>query len=173
VLGSLRYAIDHLGESLKLIVALGHSGCGAVSDAVDIFLHPRDYLTLVSKHTVRTILDRLLVVVQASAQKLADVYGRAVAERAGYREALIELAVVTNTALTAYAIRQEIGNREPDGLQAVFGVYLLTTRQLWAPHEGDANATGLAYPPAGPESFATLANIIARSQRIAGMLGPT
>jgi len=45
-LGSLRYAIDHLGGSLKLIVVLGHSGCGAVSAAVDVFLNPADYLSL-------------------------------------------------------------------------------------------------------------------------------
>src|SRR3954449_9207978 len=37
-LGSLRYAAEHLGGSLKLIVVLGHSGCGAVSAAVDVFL---------------------------------------------------------------------------------------------------------------------------------------
>ena len=38
VLGSLKYAVDHLGGSLKLIVVLGHSGCGAVTAAVDVFL---------------------------------------------------------------------------------------------------------------------------------------
>jgi carbonic anhydrase len=39
-LGSLRYAIEHLRHSLRLIVVLGHSGCGAVSAAVDAFLEP-------------------------------------------------------------------------------------------------------------------------------------
>ena len=37
VLGSLEYAVDHLGGNLKLVVVLGHSGCGAVSAAVDAF----------------------------------------------------------------------------------------------------------------------------------------
>src|SRR4029450_8434291 len=32
--GSLKYAADHLSDSLKLVVVLGHSGCGAVSAAV-------------------------------------------------------------------------------------------------------------------------------------------
>jgi carbonic anhydrase len=41
VLGSLKYAIDHLGDSLKIFVVLGHSGCGAVSAAVDLFLDPQ------------------------------------------------------------------------------------------------------------------------------------
>ena len=29
VLGSLKYAIEHLGGSVKIIAVLGHSGCGA------------------------------------------------------------------------------------------------------------------------------------------------
>jgi carbonic anhydrase len=40
VLGSLKYAVEHLAGSLKLIVVLGHSGCGALTAAVDIFLLP-------------------------------------------------------------------------------------------------------------------------------------
>jgi carbonic anhydrase len=170
-LGSLRYAMDHLGGSLKLIVALGHSGCGAVSAAVDVFLKPRDYLAFVSKHAVRNILDRLLVVVQASAQKLADVYGRSVVERPGYRDALIETAIVTNAALTAYTIQQEISSTEPAGLQAVYGVYLLATRQVWAPREEGATSTGLAHPPADAQSFVAFADVLVKSERIVGILG--
>jgi carbonic anhydrase len=66
VLGSFRYAIEHLGEGLKLIVVLGHSGCGAVSAAVDVFLNPGEYLSFVDRHSLREVLDRLLVVVRAS-----------------------------------------------------------------------------------------------------------
>jgi carbonic anhydrase len=46
VRGSLKYALEHLGASLKLIVVLGHSGCGAVTEAVDVFLDPSGYLAL-------------------------------------------------------------------------------------------------------------------------------
>src|SRR6185295_12731259 len=106
-LGSLKYAVDKLGESLKLIVVLGHSGCGAVSAAVDIMLQPHSYLALAAKHTLRNILDRLLVVVHASAKRLAAVYGSDVARRARYREALIETAVVSNAALSAFTADQE------------------------------------------------------------------
>ncbi len=38
VLGSLKYAVEQLGGTLKLIVVLGHSGCGALTTAVDVFL---------------------------------------------------------------------------------------------------------------------------------------
>ena len=53
VLGSLSYAVDHLGGSLKLVVVLGHSGCGAVSAAVDVVLNPQTYLALAEKHALR------------------------------------------------------------------------------------------------------------------------
>src|SRR3982751_4951775 len=55
-MGSLKYAIDHLGDSLKLIVVLGHSACGAVKGAVDVFLNPRTYLELARNHALRNIL---------------------------------------------------------------------------------------------------------------------
>ena len=75
VRGSLNYAIDHLGESLKLIVVLGHSACGAVTAAVDVFLDPAGYLALASKHAIRSIVDRLLFIVDASAKKMAATFG--------------------------------------------------------------------------------------------------
>ena len=60
VLGSLWYALEHLHESLRLVVILGHSGCGAVSAAVDAFLHPLGYISVSTSYSLRGILDRLL-----------------------------------------------------------------------------------------------------------------
>jgi carbonic anhydrase len=102
VLGSLKYAIEHLGGSLKVVVVLGHSGCGALSAAVDVFLEPARYLALATSHPLRNILDRLLVVVQASAKKLLEAFGPDVIRKAGYRNALIESSIITNAALGAY-----------------------------------------------------------------------
>jgi hypothetical protein len=53
VRGSLKYALEHLGDSLKRVVVLGHSGCGAVGAAVDVFLDPAGYLGLAAQHAVR------------------------------------------------------------------------------------------------------------------------
>src|SRR6476619_159907 len=53
VLGSLKYAVDHLGGSLKLVAVLGHSGCGALTAAVDVFLNPADYFPIVTKPSLR------------------------------------------------------------------------------------------------------------------------
>ncbi len=86
VLGSLRYAVENLGGSLKLIVALGHSGCGALSTAVDVFLDPSGYLALATKPTLRNILDRSLLSVQTSASKLLAVFGPDVVHSPGYKK---------------------------------------------------------------------------------------
>ena len=70
VLGSLKYAVEHLSGSLRLVVILAHSGCGALTAAVDVFLEPAAYLALATQHALRNILDRQLIVVQACAKTL-------------------------------------------------------------------------------------------------------
>lgn len=170
VLGSLRYAVDHLGGSLKLVVVLGHSGCGAVSAAVDVFLNPGAYLAFTSRHSLRTILDRLLVVIHATAKKMAEVHGPGVAERRGYRTALIEGSVAANAALAAYTVQHEIGVGEQHGLRAAYGVYLLSARQVWAPRIGSPESGGLADPPGDLAAFGDFADALVRSERITTLL---
>jgi carbonic anhydrase len=169
VLGSLKYAVDHLSESLKLIVVLGHSGCGALTAAVDVFLNPADYLPLATKHSLRNILDGLLVVVQASAKRIQEVFGSDVSQHPGYRKALIETSIVTNAALAAYSIQQEFGT-DPTGLQAVYGVYLLETRQVWAPRVSEMKGIGLAAAPQDLAGFRELGTAILQSDRIASLI---
>jgi carbonic anhydrase len=166
VLGTLRYAVDHLGGTLKLIVVLGHSGCGAVTTAVDVFLKPSEYLNIAAKHSIRNILDRLLLVVQASASKLLTVFGPDVAHNPGYRQALIEASIVTNAALAAYSIQKEFVVSGLSELQAAYGVYLLESREVWAPRPGHTDGVGLAAVPHDPSGFADLGDAIAKSARI-------
>jgi carbonic anhydrase len=170
VLGSLRYAVDHLGGTL-LIVVLGHSGCGALTTAVDVFLNPRDYLTIAAKHSSRNILDRSLIVVQASANKLLSAFGPGVTRNPGYRRALIEASIVTNAALSAYSIQQEFITQDLPELQAAYGVYVLETREVWAPRSGNTKGTGLASPPRDLAEFAEFADAVVRSERIASYIG--
>jgi carbonic anhydrase len=170
VLGSLKYAVDHLSGSLKLIVVLGHSGCGALTSAVDVFLNPTDYLPLAAKHSLRNVLDGLLVVVQACAKRIQEVFGSDVSQHPGYRKALIEASIVTNAALAAYSIQQEFGTNDPTGLQAVYGVYLLETRQVWAPRVSEMKGIGLAPAPRDPAGFSELGNAILQSDRIASLI---
>jgi carbonic anhydrase len=170
VLGSLKYAYDHLGDSLRLIVVLGHSGCGALTAAVDVFMNPAAYLPLATKHSLRTILDGLLVVVQASAKKFHDVLGPDVSRRPGYRAALIEASIVTNAALAAYAIQQEFDAAHATGLQTAYGVYLLDARRVWAPRVGEPSEFGLARALREPSGFAELGDALLRSDRISSLM---
>jgi carbonic anhydrase len=170
VLGSLKYAVEHLGGTLKLIVVLGHSGCGALTAAVDVFLNPGDYLALAAKHSLRSILDRSLLVVQASANKLLSAFGSDVVHSPGYRRALIEASIVTNAALSAHSIQQEFVASELPELQAVYGVYLLETREVWAPRLGNIKGVGLAAAPLDLAGFADLGNAVVQSDRIASYL---
>jgi len=170
VLGSLKYAVEHLGGTLKLIVVLGHSGCGAITTAVDVFLNPGDYLTVATKHSLRNILDRSLLVIQASANKLLSTFGSDVARNPGYRQALIEASIVTNAALAAYSIQQEFEASEQTEMRAVYGVYLLETREVWAPRLGNVKGIGLAAAPRDLAGFADLGNAVVQSERIASYI---
>jgi carbonic anhydrase len=170
VLGSLKYAVDYLGGSLRLIVVLGHSGCGAVTTAVDVFLQPAKYLPLATKHSLRSIVDRLLVVVQAAARQLLRTFGHEVESHPGFREALIEASIMTNAALAAYSIQQELGS---PALRAVYGVYVLETRHVWAPGPGGTEGPSLAAPPGDASQFAEFTEAVVRSDRIRRLLGPS
>ena len=171
VLGSLKYAVDNLGGTLKLIVVLGHSGCGALTAAVDVFLNPGDYLTIAAKHSIRNILDRSLIVVHASANKLLSAFGPGVTRNPGYRRALIEASIVTNAAFSAYSIQQDSITQDLPELQVVYGVYVLETREVWAPRSGNTKGTGLASPPRDVAEFAEFADAVVRSERIASYIG--
>ena len=170
VLGSLKYAVEHLGGTLKLIVVLGHSGCGALTTAVEMFLNPGDYLTLATKHSLRNILDRTLLVVQASANKLLSAFGPEVVRNPGYRQALVEASIVTNAALAAYSIQQEFESIGQTDMRAVYGVYLLETREVWAPRLGNTKGTGLAEAPHDAAGFIDLGNAVVQSERISSYI---
>jgi carbonic anhydrase len=172
VLGSLNYAADNLRGSLKLIVVLGHSGCGALTTAVDVFLNPPNYLPLVTMHSLRRILDGLLVVVQASARRFQSAFGPEISHHPRYREALTEASIVTNAALAAHSIQQEFGTSDPAELQTVYGVYLLETRQVWTPHVSEKKGIGMAIAPRDPAGFIELGSAILQSDRIRSLLQP-
>ena len=173
VRGSLKYALEHLGNSLKLIVVLGHSQCGAVTEAVDVFLDPSGYLGLTAKHSIRGLIDRLQVVVQASARRMESMFGSDVAQRPGYRDALIEVAVVSNAALAAHTLQREMTNEAASVVEAAYGVYLLSERSVWAPRCGSAEESGLARPPKDAQGFVDFSDAVLGSERIQAILAGT
>ena len=135
-----------------------------------MFLSPGDYLPLATKHTLRGILDRSLLAVQTSARKLQAVFGPDVVTSPGYRKALIEVSIATNAALAAYSIQEELRSGELTEIQAVYGVYLLETRQIWAPRIDGPDGDGLAAAPRNLAGFVELGEAIVKSQRIKALL---
>ena len=119
-LGSIDYAVNQLGASLKLLVVLGHSTCGAVSAAVNSYLAPKDYASIAFTHSLRSLVDRIQVAVRGAATALERVAGASAARHPSYRAALVEAAVYLNAAITAFDVRREVdrlgGNARPGRL---------------------------------------------------------
>ncbi len=170
VRGSLNYAIEHLGDSLRLLVVLGHSGCGAVTAAVDSFLNPSSYLELASKHAVRMVVDRLLINVHAAARRLEEAFGPEITRHPRYREALIEISVISNAALGAYTLQEQIGREGEMGIQTAYGAYGIAERTIWAPRSGGDEVVGLAKPPSDAAGFVEFGDAVLKSARISSLL---
>ncbi len=102
---------------------------------------------------------------------MAATFGPDVARHPRYREALIEVAMVTNAALAAHALQREIERRGAQGVRSAYGVYVLTERSVWAPRRGTDEVMGLAGPPDDAQGFVELGDAILRSRRIASLLG--
>ncbi len=171
VVGSLSYAVDHLKGSLRTIVVLGHSRCGAVSAAVDVYLKPAKYLEIVQHKDLRCIVDRTLVVVQLAASWLERNNGLEVVSRPGYRTALIEVAIVLNAALTAFGLRPSLGLTPRSAIDVVYGVYLLEERLVWSPRvERGPDWFGLTPAPRDANEFVELCGLLVSCSRITALL---
>jgi carbonic anhydrase len=131
-LGSIDYAVEHLGSNLKVIVVLGHSQCGAVTAAVDAFLKPVDYLGLASSHQIRSIVNAIFPAVRGAAVSLSRIWGEEVSELPGFRSALIECSVIFNAAFMASILGKTFSEPKKDR-RVVFGVYDLGTRRVHVP----------------------------------------
>ncbi len=164
-LGSLHYAVHHFPNTLKLIVVLAHGGCGAVTEAVDIYLQPSRYLQIANDFPIRSIEDQILVTVRVAAMTMEALYGPDVVHKPECRSALIEAGTVLNAAWSAYCLRLGIGSDFP-GLDVVFGTYDLSTRYVRMPLSPPGAITeeekGLFTPPEDVEGFRQL------SRRICG-----
>jgi carbonic anhydrase len=172
-LGSIEYAVGNF-ESVRLLVVLGHSGCGAVTAAVDAYLHPTRYPEVASTQALRCIVDAILVGVRSAAQALHDHQGADVEHRPGYGAALVETAVALNAAMTAWSLRQELTRLPDRGIEVVFGVYDLVDRLVGlpidAPHVPSTASGGLRPAPREVADFAGLAKDIVTGRRIGALL---
>jgi len=170
-IGSIDFAVDKL-DSIRLLVVLGHTSCQAVGAAVDAYLAPASYLGVAAQLPLRAIIDSLLPAVICAHAAMTEVYGRDVASRPGYRNALAELSVIVNSALTANVLRQTFAGRLGDSLDVVYAIYNLSTRVVGRPSETDADIwePGLTAPPDEESDVVTLGRDLARTPFIVGLL---
>jgi carbonic anhydrase len=165
--GSIDYAVRHLGQSLQVAVVLGHSGCGAVAAAVAGYETPADYVDIACTHSLRSLVDRIQIAARGAAKALRETAGPDAAQHPHYRQALVEVAVYLNAALTAYDLQREIrGVGGSSALPVVFGVCDLGDLRVRALPEVPAK-TGASAPmtfanaPERAEDFVSLAAQVA------------
>ena len=133
--------LHHLAESVRIIVVLGHTNCGAVSAAVDTYLNPWAYLTTAPSSALRSILDRLFVPVRKAASALETIWGADAATQPNYRAALIETAVAVNAMQSAYKLRLALEQEDRKEIQVVYGIFDLVTHRVWTAPPADSRAT--------------------------------
>jgi carbonic anhydrase len=131
-LGSVDYAVRHMADTVKFVLVLGHSGCGAVTAAVDAYLNPSDFSDIASTHALRSLINRVMIAVRSAAKGLQTAAGPAVINHPGYRQALIELAIYVNAAVTAFDLRRELANLQLTDMRVVYGVYDLESLRVHA-----------------------------------------
>jgi carbonic anhydrase len=172
-LGSLRYAVMHFPKTLKLLVVLAHTKCGAVTEAVDVYLRPGRYLDMAHDFPIRSIEDQILVAVRVAALALEALYGLDITRKPECRDALLEAAVILNAAWTAFVLQLEFGRDFPE-LGVVFGAYDLVTRHVRLPlsrvGELSEEEKGLFTPPVDSEGFRELARKICGGPLVRSLL---
>ena len=173
-LGSLRYAVLHFPATLKLLVVLAHARCGAVTEAVDVYLQPGRYLEIATDYSIRSIEDQILVAVRVAAMSMEMLYGHDVLSKPEIRPALLEAAVILNAAWTAYCLRTEFRTEFPD-LGVVYGAYDLASRHVRLPLSPPGSLTeeekGLFAPPEDAEGFRELSRRICGSELVQSLIG--
>jgi carbonic anhydrase len=173
-LGSLRYAVLHFPATLKLLVVLAHARCGAVTEAVDVYLEPGRYLDIATDYSIRSIEDQILVAVRVAALSMELVYGHEILRNPQIRTALLEAAVVLNAAWTAYCLRKEFQGEFPD-LGVVYGAYDIASRQVRLPlslsNEVTEEEKGLFVPPGDVDGFRDLSRRICSGKLVQSLLG--
>jgi len=172
--GSIDYAVRNLGESLKVAVVLGHSGCGAVTAAVAGHEAPADYVDIAFSHALRSLVDRIQIAVRGASKALREIAGNDVRQNPGYRKALVEVAVYLNAAVTAYDLAREIHGLGRTDLRVVYGVCDLGDLRVRAlPDATVARQAGramFAEAPERAEDFIELGNTISAQVIASGAL---
>ena len=167
-LGSIEYALHNFRDSLRLLVVLGHTGCGAVAAAVDAYLNPTTHNSAAFTRSLRAVVNHVLVAVRGGAMSLEEFWGHGVTADPGYRDALVEVSVYLNAGMTAFHLREEVQPAEALA-RTVYGVFDLATCRVIGPDldPGTDDTSKLAAAPGHPDELVALGRQIAASPMVA------
>ncbi|QDT90208.1 carbonic anhydrase [Gimesia algae] len=129
-LGSITYAVEHF-PTVEGVVVLGHTGCGAVSAAVDQYLNPRPDTTP-ADNTIRSLISSITPSVEIAASALSSnpdlLQGRLLRESLD-RTRLIDTSIFVNAAVMAWKI-QEYVKRLSRKVPVWYGIYDLASCRI-------------------------------------------
>jgi carbonic anhydrase len=160
-LGSVDYAVTQLRSTIQSAVVLGHTGCGAVTAAVDIYLSPSNFADIAFSHAVRSLVDRIMLSVRGAARALEAVHGSKIHKHKRYREWLISTSIYLNSAVTAYDLQREV-NSITKGLTVSYTVYDMAWTRIAAlpirSSDDVANVPRFLAAPKHADEFIELSN---------------
>ncbi|MFV0441983.1 MAG: carbonic anhydrase [Planctomycetaceae bacterium] len=164
-LGSVDYAVSQLSETMRTGIVLGHTGCGAVTAAVDMYLAPSEYTSLSVRHPVRSLVDRIMLAVRAASRALNERFRGVDPQSPEHRERLITTAVYLNAAVTAFDVSREVHDIVGQKVGIAYSVYNVSRSRVSAlPLTGaDGDVPAFLASPQSANAFEDLAaEIVAR-----------
>jgi carbonic anhydrase len=175
VQGTIDFSTVALRDSVRVLVVLGHTNCGAVKGAVDAYLDPKKFWSRSYSPNLRLIFQRIFVAVRESDNALRAIWGADAPTQPRYRETLIDMAVCLNAAHTAFSLRQQVEAAGIWDIEVLFGAYDVLTYQVCMPIHPDEDLdalnpelVNLAAAPSHPQGFAELAARLATTLRRPG-----
>ena len=174
-MGSVDFALNALSDSVRVVVMLGHSGCGAVTGAVDAYLQPQKFWSRSLSPMLRGLVQRIFVAVREAANGIKQAWGPDAPQMPGYREALIETAVCINAAQAAFDLRQEVERNAKWDIEVLYGVHNIRNHQVCMPVDPNAvradENVKLALAPSNPNEFRALAVKMAEILKTSTQIG--
>ncbi len=164
--GSVDFTLSALADSVRAIVVMGHTGCGAVSGAVASYLDPSQYWSKAISPNLRVILQRIFVAVRESDRAIRRVWGADAATDPHYVEALKEASVHLNAAYTGFELRRDVEAAGVEGIEVFHAVYDVRSHLVRTPpRSGDPAGGHQGLTPAAkePEELSALARQMAEA----------
>jgi carbonic anhydrase len=169
VQGTIDFSVSALSDSVRTLVVLGHTNCGAVKGAVETYLDPKKFWSRNNSPALRLTFQRIFVAVRESDNVIRHLWGIDAPQQPGYREALIDASVCLNAAHMAFALRQQVEAAAKWDIEVLFGVYDIRTHQvcmpLHPPEVLDPANVNLARAPGHPRDFDQLAVEVVTARR--------